>query len=186
MRKLARVLGVAVGGGGVEGDLHALVAQPVDAVAGDLQSGVPGAGEPVGMGVDAHHPRRLDEGAAQRLVHQIGADVSRAEDGGVNFFGHANLTLAPPTVPICRRITSPARTGSSGTSDPDKITSPALSGTPNAPMVFASQATEWSGDPSAAAPAPVDSNSPFFSTTMPQVTKSTRRGSAASRPRTNK
>jgi hypothetical protein len=66
-------------------------------------------------------------------------------------------------------MTSPGETRSSGTSDPDRITSPALSGTPNAPSVFASHATHVTGDPSAAAPAPVLTISPFFSTTIPHV-----------------
>ena len=50
---------------------------------------------------------------------------------------------------------------------------------------MANHATQISGDPSAAAPAPVEMISPFFSTTMPQVTKSTRRGSTASLPTVN-
>ena len=42
---------------------------------------------------------------------------------------------------------------------------------------LANQATQMSGEPNAAAPAPVDNTAPFFSTTIPQVTKSTLRGS---------
>ena len=42
------------------------------------------------------------------------------------------------------------------------------------------------GDPRAAAPAPVAMTSPFFECTMPQVTRSTRRGSTARSPSMNR
>ena len=56
---------------------------------------------------------------------------------------------------------------------------------PSAPSVLASHATAFTGEPSAAAPAPVAMTSPFFSSTMPQVARSTRRGSTARSPSTN-
>ncbi|MQM40473.1 hypothetical protein KBTX_04533 [wastewater metagenome] len=75
--------------------------------------------------------------------------------------------------------------GISGTSEPERMTSPAFSGMPKAPRVFASQATQFTGEPRAAAPAPVLTTSPFFSTTMPAVTRSTSRGSTILSPSTN-
>ncbi len=63
-----------------------------------------------------------------------------------------------------------------GTSDPDRIISSASSFIPNSPSVFASQATQLTGEPNAAAPAPVAITSPFFSCTIPQVTRSTLSG----------
>src|SRR3990167_6270364 len=57
--------------------------------------------------------------------------------------------------PISTRMKSPALTGSRGTSEPERITSPAFSGMPKRPRVLASQATQLTGEPRAAAPAPV-------------------------------
>ncbi|MCY1179981.1 hypothetical protein D9M73_204070 [compost metagenome] len=57
---------------------------------------------------------------------------------------------------------------------------------PKWPRVLASQATQLTGEPSAAAPAPVLICWPFFSTTMPQVTRSTWRGDTAWSPRMNR
>ena len=69
-------------------------------------------------------------------------------------------------------------------SEPDSTTSPAFSGMPSRPSVLASQATALAGAPSAAAPAPVATISPFFSSTMPQVVRSSPRGSTSRSPST--
>ena len=69
--------------------------KPVDALGGGLESVLPGAGEALGGGVDAHHPDRVDVGAAQRLHHEVGADVARADQCGVDPVSHAP-GLHPP------------------------------------------------------------------------------------------
>ena len=56
---------------------------------------------------------------------------------------------------------------------------------PKRPSVLASQATQFTGLPSAAAPAPVLMILPFFSTTMPQVAKSSLRGLTAVSPKSS-
>jgi hypothetical protein len=66
--ELAAVLGMHVGAGGVEGDLHAVGQhvgqQAVHALGGGLDAHLAGTLEAVGFGVDAHHPHRLQHRAA--------------------------------------------------------------------------------------------------------------------------
>jgi hypothetical protein len=86
---LARVLGVHVGAGGVEDDLHAVGlhvrARAVDALGGGLDAHLAGTLEAVGFGVDAHHPHRLEHRAALQLGQQVGADVAGADQGALDF-----------------------------------------------------------------------------------------------------
>src|SRR6202011_193368 len=96
-----------------------------------------------------------------------------------------NLTEAEPSPPMDTWRESPAATGTKAPSDPERITSPARSGIPNRPSALANQATQVTGEPSAAAPAPVHSRLPFFSNTIPHVDRSTLLGSTARSPRTN-
>ena len=55
----------------------------------------------------------------------------------------------------------------------------------NTKFVLASQATALAGEPCTAAPTPVENSSPFFSSTMPQVARSTLRGSTMRSPSTS-
>ncbi len=57
---------------------------------------------------------------------------------------------------------SPPLTGIDAVIDPGRITCPASSSTPRAPTVFASQTSEFSGEPSTAPPAPVPASTPFL------------------------
>ena len=61
--QFAAVLGMDVGGGGVEGDLHAVGEyvrqQAIHAFGGDFHAHLGGTFQAVGVGVDADHPHRL-------------------------------------------------------------------------------------------------------------------------------
>src|SRR5690606_19888839 len=107
---------------------------------------------------------------AHNLDHQIRTDVAGTNNRSLDFhsllpFGccvQSKRSEQLPRPPTVTRMRSPGATGTSGTREPERITSPALSGTPRRPRVFASQTTQLSGEPSAAAPAPVATISPFF------------------------
>ncbi|MNL70530.1 hypothetical protein D3C87_1955470 [compost metagenome] len=80
---------------------------------------------------------------------------------------------------------SPARAGSSGTSEPDRMISPALNGMPKAPRVLASQATAVNGLPCTAEPRPSLRGSAFLNTRMRKFGRSSSRGSTLLSPNTN-
>src|ERR1700680_3938192 len=71
-RELARILAVHVGGGCVECNLDAIRGdernEAVHTLWRGLQSHCPGTPQPVGGGIDADHPYRIDHGASLRLV----------------------------------------------------------------------------------------------------------------------
>jgi hypothetical protein len=94
--ELAAVLGMHVGAGGVEGDLHAVGQhvgqQAIDAVGGGLDAHLAGALEAVGVGVDADHPHRLQHRAALEFGQQVGADVAGADQGAFDFLVMAILS----------------------------------------------------------------------------------------------
>jgi hypothetical protein len=59
--------------------------QAVHALGGGLDAHLAGTLEAVGVGVDAHHPHRLQHRAALQLGQQVGADVARADQGALYF-----------------------------------------------------------------------------------------------------
>jgi hypothetical protein len=84
---------VYVGAGGLEQQIGLLVEtqEPVDAFMAGLQAELAGAGQALGLGVDAHHPARLQPLRAQQLVQQVGADIARADDGDTCFRHNAPI-----------------------------------------------------------------------------------------------
>src|SRR6218665_2972191 len=90
---LGAVLGVHVGAGGVEDDLHAVGLhvrdQAVHAFGGGFDAHLTGTFQTIGCRIDTHHPYRLQHGAALQLGQQVGADVARTDQGAFDFF-HGN------------------------------------------------------------------------------------------------
>ncbi len=80
---LGRRVPVHVGTGRLEHQvgLLGLRQQPVDALVGGLQTQLAGPRQAFAVRVDAHHPARLQPVRSQQLVEQVGADVSRPDDG---------------------------------------------------------------------------------------------------------
>src|SRR5262249_7223793 len=79
----------------------------------------------------------------------------------------ANRAVTPPRWPNSARNTSPGATGIILCTAPGKMMSPACRLSPNWAILLASQATQRTGLPRAAAPAPVSASSPFLLTTTP-------------------
>src|SRR5690606_21660118 len=75
----------------------------------------------------------------------------------------ANRAVTVPSDEIVAVISSPAATGASGPSAPERMTSPARSGAPYSSAVPASHASAASGSPRHAAPLPLESSLPSAS-----------------------
>ncbi|MCY1306274.1 hypothetical protein D9M70_561260 [compost metagenome] len=94
--ELARVFGVNVGRGGVEGDADIIGVdvrqEPVDAIGCDFQSHFLGALQTIGFGVDTHHPDRLQHVTALQLVEKVGTNVAGPDQGASDFACHGLLS----------------------------------------------------------------------------------------------
>jgi hypothetical protein len=88
--ELAAVVRMHIGAGGIKGDLDAIGLQmgqqAIDAFGRRFQAQFACTLQAFGLFVDSHHPGRLQHRAALNLVNKISADVSRADDGALDFF----------------------------------------------------------------------------------------------------
>ncbi len=77
------MLDVRPGGGCIkcQVDIGDQVQQPGEPAVGDGMAVLPGQAHAVRIWVDACHPGQLEPGAALDLEHQVGPDVSGADDG---------------------------------------------------------------------------------------------------------
>src|SRR5450755_706634 len=134
--------------------------------------------QPVRGRVDADHVPGLDRAAAsQQLEHQVGADVAGPDDRRSYLVTHSSASGAKQavTLPSPANVavkTSPSATATDAVIEPGSTTCPARSTTPRAPTVLASQASEVSGEPRTAPPAPVPATSPRRRSTQPDSRRS--------------
>ena len=125
-----------------------------------------------------------DQLAAQRLVQQVGADVAGPDDGRVDLHVNSGTRSAPmPSMPAMHHIAGVdrfqrhQRAGQHDLSGPQRRAERA--------QRVRKPRHALSGEPRAAAPAPVLMTSPFFSTTHPAAARSMDLGSTAWVPSTN-
>src|SRR5262249_32606831 len=144
------------------------------------------------LGVDTDHPPRLDALGAQELVHQVGADVARTDDGRcrtllVHSSPHSNVRLtSPSTAPAWLNValnSSPGPASMARVHDPGRITLPARSRTPKPATLRASHATAMTGSPSTASERPSATCSPLRTSTASIAFRSTSSGVSRALPR---
>ena len=92
---LRRRVPVHVGAGRLEHQvgLLRLRQQPVDTLVRGLQTQLAGPGQALALRVDAHHPARLQPVRPQQFVQQVGADISRPDNGHTCLRGHRTLLI---------------------------------------------------------------------------------------------
>jgi hypothetical protein len=169
---LRAVLGVHIGAGGVEGDLHAVGQhvrqQAVDALGGGLEPISRARFRPFGVGVDADHPHRLEHRRCAAacisrsvpmlpgpirahliFLHGPGRSPPQTNSNGPNARADDEAQAADAADEVTRRL-SPACTGTSGLGD-ERSGEDHLAGLQrdavSAPSVLASQATALAGAP---------------------------------------
>src|SRR6202044_315774 len=107
--------------------------------------------QPGALRVHADHPARLDEVAAEQLVHEVGADVARPDDrgGGLSHgvIPQLNSAVTVPSPANSARNTLPGLVSIARVQEPGRLRCPASSLTPKSATFRASQATQAVGLP---------------------------------------
>src|ERR1019366_4771886 len=137
------------------------------------------AREALGRPIDSRHRDQLQHLAAQKLHHQVGADIARPDDCASDArrrfsvgFHRTNLPLTAPRWSNRATIESPAATSTARHKAPGMIMLPAARIWPNSASLLASHATGSAGCPRTAAPTPFSTTAPFFSSVMPTFARS--------------
>ena len=193
-RVLRRRILVHVGAGRLEHQvgLLGLRQQPVDAFVGGLQTQLAGPRQALAFRVDPDHPARFQPVRSQQFVQQVGADVSRPDNGHTCLRRHVNApgiwtnskvirdysndNRTEPSPAKSATNSSPARASIARVHDPGNTMSPFRSRTPKLSTLRANHATAVTGLPSTASLRPSATTSPLrVSTASIDLTSTSRR-----------